>query len=294
MVRSVRKPPPVGTIVRGKQWTGSMWAPVHGPAQEGGQTEAGPATKNRLSVPTTAHGLSGFSPVPGSVESRARLVAGRLGLTGPMLKQPRAAAALLAGLVGLVLWGLNAVPNASDSDHPGANDVAWVSDEQSLGTTIDGSLDEAVPVPVGLDHGALHVNYPEEGPLTLELPSGDTVSRSGPYEGTVVYDTESAASRTIAVTAEGDWTLTFFPLEAVPTLDLPVQGVGNAVFRVSGGEYQEVFNEGDSSLSIRGMDGDGFWVDDQTVDPGDSGVAYLAFGEVVEVRSDGGRWQVGG
>lgn len=125
-------------------------------------------------------------------------------------------------------------------DPPGEADQ-WASFETQ---TYTGSGDDVIDLPDGATEGMITASHDGDanfiidvltsaGDSTLDLP----VNTIGSYEGTTafgMYDINDDPDR-LQVSADGAWEITVAPFADAPTLELPAEGDGDAVFVYSGG-----------------------------------------------------------
>jgi hypothetical protein len=128
---------------------------------------------------------------------------------------------------------------------PGTPQLPWV--ERRFGTftpfVIDGTGPKVITLPPDVTTGALTVSHTGSGPFSivaLDQAGASTgeliIDMAGDYSGIVPFGLQGVGTvaKSLTVTSDGTWSLSFAPLTSVPTITLPSAGTGDRIFRYSG------------------------------------------------------------
>jgi hypothetical protein len=147
---------------------------------------------------------------------------------------------------------------------PGTPQLPWAQTQFSTFAPfrVDGTGDSAITLPPEVVSGALTVSHDGSGPFAIVAlddsgaPTGERiVDAVGDYAGVVPYGLHGvgAVAKSLTVTSDGSWSISFAPISSIPTITLPSTGSGDKVFRYDG-------RAGDWMITNTGPDGKTFEV----------------------------------
>lgn len=128
---------------------------------------------------------------------------------------------------------------------PGTPQLSWA--ERRFGTftpsVIDGTGPKIITLPPDVTTGALTVSNTGSGLFSIValdqagVSTGELIiDTAGDYSGIVPFGLHGVGTvaKSLTVTSDGSWSLSFAPLTTVPAIALPSAGTGDQIFRYNG------------------------------------------------------------